>query len=116
MFREDIQAREENDGSQYARRKQNKKAAIIELAHIEADEQHRKDFDEVKLLQLANSLREHGQQQSCRVRYDSERKKYIIIAGERRYRAAQLAGLKSLECTIEDNELSSGELLRNQAI
>ena len=116
MFNDDIQARSENDGAQYARRKQNKNAAVIELEHIEADEQHRKDFDAEKLQQLANSLRDHGQQQPIRVRYDDNRKKYIIIAGERRYRAAKLAGLKSLECTIEKQQLTEGELLRSQAI
>src|SRR4051812_5509039 len=44
----------------------------------------------------AASLRERGQLQPARVRWDDSREKWVIIAGERRYRAAIKAGLKTL--------------------
>ncbi len=54
-------------------------------------QQPRKHFDEVSLGELAASITEHGIVQPLIVAKNGSQ--YIIIAGERRYRAAQLAGL-----------------------
>lgn len=72
----------------------------IELAKIEANPfQPRTSFDEEALNDLANSIREIGLIQPITLRKIGE-EKYQIIAGERRFRAAQLAGLTSIPAYI----------------
>lgn len=62
--------------------------------------QPRKSFDEEKINELSNSIKEHGVIQPLLVvREDNE---YIIVAGERRYRASILAGLKKVPVIIQD--------------
>ncbi len=68
-----------------------------------ADEQSRKHFDKESLQQLADNLQQHGQLQPCRVRWDSDRGVSRLIAGERRYRAAKLAELLTLDCIVVEN-------------
>ena len=61
--------------------------------------QPRKAFDEAKLYELAESIRQNGILQPIIVRSrDGER--YEIVAGERRFRAAKLVGLKEIPCII----------------
>jgi ParB family chromosome partitioning protein len=72
----------------------------IELAKIEANPfQPRTSFDEEALNELANSIREIGLIQPITLRKIGD-EKYQIIAGERRFRAAQLAGLTSIPAYI----------------
>ena len=59
--------------------------------------QPRKRFDDEALMDLADSIREHGIIQPLTVRRLSSGY-YQIIAGERRWRAAQLAGLSTVPC------------------
>jgi ParB/RepB/Spo0J family partition protein len=76
----------------------------IELAKIEADpDQPRRQFDEARLDELAVSLKDHGQLQPIRVRWDAKASIYRIVAGERRYRAAKKAGLPSLDAIVVDD-------------
>ncbi len=63
-------------------------------------DQPRKSFDEEKLKSLADSVKEHGLIQPIVVRKSAEG--YVIIAGERRWRAAKLAGLKKIPVLIKD--------------
>lgn len=63
--------------------------------------QPRKRFDEESLADLADSIREHGIIQPLTVRRLSSGY-YQIIAGERRWRAAKLAGLKEVPAVIID--------------
>lgn len=71
----------------------------IAVDHIEPDpHQPRKTFDEVELRNLADSIRENGLLQPIVVyRFDGQ-DRYRIIAGERRYRAAILAGRATVPC------------------
>ena len=62
--------------------------------------QPRKHFDNEKLMELANSIKEHGIIQPIVVR--KEEKIYVIIAGERRWRAAKLLNLKEVPVIIKD--------------
>ncbi len=62
--------------------------------------QPRKAFDEVKLQELADSITHNGLLQPIRVRPDRDGR-YMIIAGERRYRAHLLAGLKHIAAHID---------------
>lgn len=71
-------------------------------------EQPRKFFDESKLIELSESLKEHGIIQPLIVRKIGDG--YFIIAGERRYRAAKLAGFKKIPAIIMD--ISDAKLLQ----
>ena len=86
----------------------------IPLDKIVADVQVRKTFDEEGLVGLATSLTAVGQLQPCRVRKLGD--KYVIVDGERRYRAAKLAGLTTLAVIIEGKDLSEGEVIQRQYI
>jgi ParB family chromosome partitioning protein len=72
--------------------------------------QPRRSFDEVALNELAESLKAKGVLQAILVRPDpKDRGKFQIIAGERRWRAAKLAGLKSIPALVR--EIDELELL-----
>ena len=65
--------------------------------------QPRKVFDAENLNELSNSIKERGIIQPIVVRKKSKKEKtWKIIAGERRWRAAQKAGLKDVPVTIQD--------------
>ena len=63
-------------------------------------DQPRKDFDEDSLMELAESIRQFGILQPLLVQ--KKGKYYEIIAGERRWRAAKLAGLKKVPVILKD--------------
>ncbi len=72
----------------------------IELSKIEANPfQPRTRFDEETLMELAESIREIGLIQPITLRKIAD-DKYQIIAGERRFRAAQMAGMESIPAYI----------------
>ena len=78
-------------------------------------DQPRKDFDEEALQELASSIRELGIIQPLSLR-QSGPSSYQIIAGERRYRAAIIAGLSSVPAyirTANDSELTEMALIEN---
>ena len=62
--------------------------------------QPRKIFNEEALKELAESIKEHGIIQPIVVR--KKEKKYEIIAGERRFRATKLAGLKEIPAIVKE--------------
>ncbi len=87
---------------------QNNTVAIAEL--LRNPYQPRQNFKEEKLEELANSIRKNGIIQPIAVRHSkSYPEKYEIIAGERRWLAAQRAGLHEIPVTILD--LSDAESL-----
>ncbi len=63
-------------------------------------DQPRKNFDEEKLNELAKSIETHGIVQPIIVRKNEDR--YMIIAGERRYRAARIARLKTIPSIVKE--------------
>jgi ParB family chromosome partitioning protein len=76
--------------------------------------QPRKNFDQLLLRELADSIREMGVLQPVLLRPVGER--YEIVAGERRWRAAGIAGLKTLPALIrelEDAEVAEISLIEN---
>jgi ParB family chromosome partitioning protein len=78
-------------------------SGVVELKIIDVEpnsEQPRTNFDREKLEELAESIRTHGVIQPILVVKDGDR--YKIIAGERRWRAAKLAGLKEIPALIRD--------------
>lgn len=64
------------------------------------ENQPRQEFDEVALSELTDSIKIHGLIQPILVRKIKD--KYEIIAGERRWRASQAAGLKAVPCLLKD--------------
>ncbi len=88
----------------------------IDLAHISPNpDQPRTSFDETALDELASSIRELGIIQPLSLRKTGP-DSYQIIAGERRYRAAQKAGLKSVPAYIRtenEAELTEMALIEN---
>ena len=87
----------------------------IKITKIEPDkEQPRKRFDEEKLDELANSIKQYGVIQPIIVTLKDDY--YQIIAGERRWRAAKLAGLKQVPVIIKnltDQEIVEISLIEN---
>ncbi len=76
--------------------------------------QPRKDFDEEKLNELAASIKIHGIVQPIIVKEHEGR--YSIIAGERRYRAARLAGLRKIPVIVaayDDEQIHEVSLIEN---
>jgi len=71
----------------------------INIVKARAD-QPRSIFREESLAELAGSIKEHGMLQPILVKPDQDG--YEIIAGERRWRAARMAGLKSLPAIVKD--------------
>lgn len=79
-------------------------------------EQPRKYFDETRHLELTESIKEHGVIQPILVMKDKSSGDYIIVAGERRWRAAKKAGLKEVpvvEMDLTDKELMEVSLIEN---
>ena len=87
----------------------------VDLALLDTDpSQPRKTFDPEKLEELAQSIRTHGVMQPLLVARNGGR--YTIIAGERRYRAARLAGLTKLPVIpkdLTDHEILEISLIEN---
>lgn len=81
---------------------------MVKISKIEPNrEQPRKQFDEDSLLELSESIKQYGILQPLVV---SDKKDYYeIIAGERRWRAAKLAGLKEVPVIVK--ELSEQEIV-----
>ncbi|WP_345410499.1 ParB/RepB/Spo0J family partition protein [Nonomuraea salmonea] len=63
-------------------------------------DQPRKHFDQEKLNQLAASMKEVGQIQAIIVRYCPSTRDYVLIAGERRWRAAHIAEITELHAVV----------------
>jgi hypothetical protein len=84
-------------------------AKEIRLDRIEPDpEQPRRTFDEAKLAELAESIRQEGILQAIAVRYDHEADRYVILHGERRWRASKLAGLPAIRRWCEMFQQTAG--------
>ena len=77
--------------------------------------QPRKNFKQEELVELADSIKNQGLIQPIIVR-STNNNQYEIIAGERRWRASQLAGLHEIHCVIreiDNNEILEAALIEN---
>ena len=83
---------------------------LIKLSRIEPNEgQPRKSFDEETLKELADSMKEYGILQPLLVKRKGDN--FQIIAGERRWRAAKMAGLKEVPVIVREyNKQQSVEI------
>lgn len=74
----------------------------VPVDHIRANpHQPRKEFDDERLEELADSLKKHGLIQPIAVRYIGE-KRFELISGERRLRAAKLGGIDEIPAYIRE--------------
>lgn len=73
--------------------------------------QPRKHFDAERLSELSASIRDHGLAQPIVVSYDAPSDTYEIIAGERRLRASELAGLKEVEVIVRAPETEKKRMI-----
>jgi len=75
----------------------------IKISDIDRNiNQPRKIFDDESLSELADSIKQHGVLQPIIVKSDGTR--FKLVAGERRWRAARLAGLKEIPAIIKDSD------------
>lgn len=90
-------------------------ATVVRISEIEPNsDQPRKNFDAEELSSLADSISEYGVIQPITVRKVGDR--YKIVAGERRWRAARMAGLSEVPVTIisaDDKKASEIALVEN---
>lgn len=88
----------------------------VAIDRIEANpNQPRREFDEEALQELAHSIRQIGIIQPITLRQTDDNR-FQIIAGERRWRASQLAGLKAIPAyirTIDDENVMEMALVEN---
>jgi ParB family chromosome partitioning protein len=103
--------------NQFLGRTQLREACMIRLDRIVADSnQPRGEFDADALQRLAGSLRQRGQLQPIRVRWDDANQQYVVVIGERRWRAAKLAGMESLACIVVPGTATPEEILEDQLV
>lgn len=95
--------------------KKNDSVNLISVNLIKANgNQPRKSFDEQKIIQLSESIKQHGIIQPVILKTNGDT--YSIIAGERRWRAAKIAGIKEIPAIImnlSDKEILEVSLIEN---
>ena len=96
-------------------KEEKKPETLVKITMVEPNGgQPRKNFDEDSLMELAESIRQFGLLQPILVQ--DKKDHYEIIAGERRWRAAKLAGLKEIPVIIKeltDQEVVEISLIEN---
>ncbi len=96
---------------------ENDRISILRISEIEPNpDQPRKNFDQDALAQLANSISVHGLIQPIVVRPSKSEGYYEIVAGERRWRAAKMAGLSEvpvIQMDIDDQKAAQIALIEN---
>jgi ParB family transcriptional regulator, chromosome partitioning protein len=87
-----------------------KSAAVIDLDRIQPDpEQPRKTFPADELAKLGASIKAKGVLLPIRVLWDEARGTYVIVDGERRWRAARMAGLTQIDAVVHATPLTAEE-------
>jgi ParB family chromosome partitioning protein len=92
-------------------------AALIPIDRLTPDpDQPRKTFSDEEIDRLADSLRSRGMLQPIRARWDADLARWVIVAGERRFRAARRAGWAEVPCVTVDGPLTASEIRMDQVI
>ena len=106
---------EENKKNPFNNKEEKEPEKMVKITKIEPNrEQPRKKFDEESLNELANSIKQFGLISPILVQ--DRKSHYEIIAGERRWRAAKIAGLKEVPVIIReytDREIAEISLIEN---
>jgi len=94
-----------------------RKFGQVEIDRIIPDPgQPRTDFDEEEIQRLASSIRNTGQLHPIRIRWDDDSSKWVIVTGERRWRATKAAGLTHIDCYFHDDGITQSEILEQQLV
>jgi ParB family chromosome partitioning protein len=92
-------------------------AALIPIDRLTPDpDQPRKASSDEEIDRLADSLRSRGMLQPIRARWDADLSRWIIVAGERRFRAARRAGWNEVPCVTVDAPMTASEILVDQLV
>ncbi len=101
-----------NDGTTRLR-----SGAEIAVDRIIADpNQPRAEFAPEAITRLAESLKSHGQLQPIAVRWSDEAGRYVVVTGERRWRAAIEAGRASISALILEGPYTESQILEMQLV
>ncbi|MDD5362093.1 MAG: ParB/RepB/Spo0J family partition protein [Ignavibacteria bacterium] len=93
------------------------KQLLVEIENIRANPfQPREDFDDSKLNELSKSIRKKGVLQPITLKVAKDGNGYLLISGERRLRAAKLAGLRTIPAFIYETDDESKENLLELAL
>lgn len=97
-----IPKRQDSDNNKIETKTVVKEVDTIDINKIEPNHsQPRKSFNEDALQELADSIKQHGMIEPLIVQ-QGEKGLYKIIAGERRWRAAKIAGIKEIPVVVKD--------------
>jgi len=97
-------------------RLRNRDLGDVALDQVIADpDQPRKTFDEEALARLTESIRARGVKQPISVRKHPSGK-WMVLCGERRYRAATAAGLKTIPARFIEGDLTADEITEEQLV
>ena len=89
----------------------------VTMDMVEPDpRQPRTEFSDGAIQNLAESIRTKGQFHPIRVRWSEDRSKWLIISGERRWRATQAAGLNTIDCFFQNGEVTPSETLEQSLV
>lgn len=92
-------------------------AKVVDIGRIVADPtQPRRQFDPDDLALLAGSLKEVGQQVPVQLRWDAAADRWVLVDGERRWRAAQQAGLATLKAVVVTGDIPTDRVLELQLV
>ena len=92
---------------------------LVEIAVtqiVRDDKQPRVVFSEAEMDDLVQSVTARGILQPIRVRWNTDLGKYVIVAGERRFRAARQAGLRAVPCVIHEGAMTESTILQDQLV
>lgn len=79
-------------------------------------DQPRVEFSQDAIERLSQSILDKGQLSPIRVRWAVDLEKWVIISGERRWRATRHAGLPTIDCYFHEGELAKTEIMEQQLI
>lgn len=92
-------------------------AKVIPTDRIVPDpSQPRREFDPEEMHNLVGSLRDVGQTDPVKVRWDATQDRYVLIDGERRWRAARDAGLTTLTAIVDNRDMAADRVLEMQVV
>jgi ParB family chromosome partitioning protein len=88
----------------------------LPLDAILTDPQPRTEFSPDDLGRLAESIKRFGQLAPIRVRFDEGRGRWVVLVGERRFRACRLAGLERVRVEFVERQMSESDMLAEQVV
>jgi ParB family chromosome partitioning protein len=98
-------------------RRANRNFGKVDIGQVIPDpDQPRVEFSQDAIERLAQSILDKGQLAPIRVRWSAELEKWVIISGERRWRATRHAQLPTIDCYFHEGELAKPEILEQQLI